>query len=230
MAKKVVTKKVDVVDAEVVSEPPPAPVAVAEPVTPPALTLSQQAEIDRIMSEAKEKAQQVILGGSPEAKLGTPSGNVEETQERYQADHLPGKMRRDKTRVPERIYDEDLQTTREVLRNGDYKYVMIPQDDFLTYTGYGYKFCKYDGGAQSGLAPRGFQGTNDAIFTRTLTGNCQRGDCFLMYLPIRAWEVLHQEDLDSQDSASKKVLGNFHNAGYDVGIRPYAQIDGRDIF
>ena len=229
MAKKSAAKKQDVVEAEVISETP-AVVEVTKAPDTPQLTAAQQAEIDRIMVKARTDAQQVILGGSPEAKLGTPSGNVEDTQEHYQADYVPGKKRRDKTRVPEHIYDEDLQRNRPALLLSNYSYVLVPQDDFLDYTGAGFKFCKFDGGSQSGLAFGGFTGTGDAIFTRTLTGNCQRGDCFLMFIPIRAWEAIRQEDLDNQSEAHKKVLGNFYNAGYDVGIKPSAQINGVEIF
>ena len=189
----------------------------------PALTSDQQAEIDRIMAQARSAAQQVILGGSPEAKLGTPSGNVDEKQERFQRDYLPGKLLRDRTRVPERIYDEDEGVDRQVLRLSEFKYVMIPQDDFLTYTGIGYKFTKFDGGSQSGLTERGFRGTGDAIFTRTLIGNCQRGDCFLMHIPIRGWEALREEDRIKGSDVEKKALGSFHNAAYAQGIRPFAE-------
>ena len=187
------------------------------------LTSDQQAEIDRIMAQAKAAAQQVILGGSPEAKLGTPSGNIDEKQERFQRDYLPGKLLRDKTRVPERVYDEDQGIDRQVLLHSEYRYALVPQDDFLTYTGLGYKFAKFDGGSQSGLTERGFRGTGDAIFTRTLTGNCQRGDCFYMYIPIRGWEALREEDRVQGSDVEKKALGAFHNAAYAQGIRPFAE-------
>ena len=210
-----------------VSIPPDASVSGSEGATVPSpfqLTADQQAEIDRIMAQAKAAAQQVILGGSPEAKLGTPSGNVEEKQEHFQRDYLPGKLLRDKTRVPERIYDEDKGIDRQVLLHNEYRYALVPQDDFLTYTGLGYKFVKFDGGSQSGLTERGFRGTGDAIFTRTLSGNCQRGDCFYMYIPIRGWEALREEDQYKASEVHKKALGVFHNVAYASGIRPEASI------
>jgi hypothetical protein len=205
-----------------IAEPPP-----EVPAPTPQLTPDQQAEIDRIFTDARLKAQ-AVLGGSPEAQLGTPSNGEDVKQERVQRDYVPGRFRADRTRVPERIYDEDEGVDRKVLLFSDYRYALVPADDFLTYTGLGYKFCKFDGGSRSGLTERGFRGTGDSIFTRELNGNCRRGDCFYMYIPIRGWEEIAAEDLSKVGDGEKRALGSFHNAAYSQGIRPFAEITPQD--
>lgn len=196
--------------------------------TPPSPTPEQQAQLDKVMEKAKADAA-AILGGMPAAQLGTPSGNVEERTAQAQRDHVPGKMRRDKTFIPEWIYDENDGVTRRVLRHGEIRYALVPADDFLSYTGYGYKFALYDGGSRSGLLERGFLGTGDAIFTRTVQGYCQRGDCFLMWIPIRGWEALDAEDKARVDKQTDRAVGSFYNAGYREGIRTWIEVDGKSI-
>lgn len=216
--------------------------ALAEPVaevaasTPPVsdLTPSQQLAIDKIMAKARDDAQQILLS-APLASLGTPSGDVESKQEVWQRDHIPGAMRKDKTYIPEFVYDEHEDVTRRVLLKSDYKYVLVltsmdsAMDTIQSYLEMGYKHCLYDGGSRSGFTERGFKGTGDAIFRRTIEGYCQRGDCRLMWIPIRGWEALNQEDQDRCAQAMPAALGSFANAGYSQGIRTKIEVEGVEL-
>ena len=199
--------------------------ATASPSSP---TPEQQAQLDKVMEQAKAAAQ-AILGGNLAATLGTPSGNIEDRTAQVQRDFIPGKMRRDKTYIPERVWDAHENVTRRVLIHSDYKYALAPQEDFLTYTGMGYKLAKYDGGSQSGLDHRGFLGTEDTVFTRTVNGLCQRGDCFLMWIPIRGWEDLRDEDRRRIDQETNRAIGSFYNAGYREGLRTFIERDGQSL-
>lgn len=217
-----------------VAEPKKEVAAKAEPAVeakPPEPTAEQQAAIDAVFEkkQAEIKAEvATILGGNAVAGLGTPSKNQEETQERVQRDRLPGVRRLDKTYVPESIEDER-GNYRKVLRYSEYRYCMIPQEDFLTYRMKGWRHCMYDGGSRSGLNGEGWQHTGDTVFERDIRGYCRRGDVFLMYIPVRGWEELKAEDKQAVERSMKGPIGEFMNTTYHKGIRGFAEVDGESI-
>ncbi len=199
------------------------PVAAAAPPTPPAV----QKAIDEVMADARARVDAILA--SEVAQLGTPSANEDEKQARFQRDMLPGRMRKDKTYVPEWIIEDGESTRRQALLYSDYRYALVDVETTGNYLLNGYRLCLFDGGPRSGLAPRGFSGTGDNIFRRTLEGYCQRGDCRLMYIPIRAWELIDEEVRERTAGMVQRTLGNFADAGYSQGIRTFIEAEGKSL-
>jgi hypothetical protein len=195
------------------------------------LSAEQKAAVAAIMAEAEAKARDVILGGNPVAGLGTPSNFDRDKVDNIQRDSLPGTRRKDdNTYVPEFVYDEVEQCQRRAKLPAEYHYVLVDIERIGKYIRHGWKHVLFDGGSRSGLAERGFKGTGDGIFRRTLEGYCQRGDCRYMYIENRAWEEIRDEDEYQASMAMSRALGSFANAGYREGIRAEAYVDGKPVF
>lgn len=193
-----------------------------------ALPPDKQAAIDKIMADARSAAEAILLG-TPAATLGTPSGDIEEKTARVARDFVPGKRRKDKTYIPEYVCDQNSETRRKVLRYDVYRYMLVDGETIDNYSLMGYRMALFDGGSMSGLEGKGFTDTGDSVFRRDIYGRCQRGDCFLMYIPIRAWEEIAQDDRDEVDKALPAALGSFANAAYSVGIRPFIEAEGKTL-
>jgi len=210
-------------------EAPKAPEAEPATASAPDITPDQQAAVDQVFADAKKAAEAILGGGF--LPVGIPSGNIEERQENVQRDYIRGTRRKDKTYVPETIYDDRPMGggTRKVLDYGRYRYAMVSEDSFASYiTLNGWKFVKYDGGGRSGLLGDGFQGTGDSVFMRDIRGYCRRGDVYLLYTEIENWLEMKEEDRLRAEKSIENPIGNFFNTAYSKGIRTWADISDQD--
>jgi hypothetical protein len=145
-----------------------------------------------------------------------------------QADHLPGTRFPDKLYVPERAYDSDLNMTRQVTLPKEYHYVWVYPDLISSFRGRGYRQVKYNGGSLSGLAERGFKGTD--MFENTLDGNVRNGDIILMYIPTRGYEEHAAEERKFIEQRNMAVSTQMHDEGYRSGIRTFEEHDGKEVY
>jgi len=179
-----------------------------------------------ILKAAESKASEIVAqreadvaGASPETDPSTDPG---------QADFVPGTRPPDMLYLPERVYDEFKQVSRPCARKNEYHYCFVEASKVTQFKILGYRFCLYDGGQNSGLAPGGFSGTN--MFERTLDGKLRHGDTFLMYIPLRGYEQLQSEERKKIEDWNRAAQTSLHNEGYRRGIRTFEEVDGVQVY
>jgi hypothetical protein len=144
------------------------------------------------------------------------------------ADRIPGTRPKDVLDIPDRVYDEISGVDRPCALKGTYHYCWVEGSKINWFKVRSYRFVLYDGGSRSGLAGRGFAGTN--MFERTLDNHVRHGDIFLMYTDIRTWEDIREEDRKKLESWNKMPSGGLHNEGYGRGVRTFEEVDGQHIY
>lgn len=170
-------------------------------------------------SEVKLVAEQPFEGNPAKTDAATHPG---------QADHLPGTRFSDTLYVPDRAYDSDYGDSRQVAMRHEYHYVWVYPDLIPSFKNRGYRQCKYTGGQNSGLAERGFKGTD--MFEATLDGNVRNGDIILMYIPLRGYQEHQEAERKFIDDRNMAVSTEMHDEGYRRGIRTFEEKDGTEMF
>jgi hypothetical protein len=145
-----------------------------------------------------------------------------------QADHLPGTRFSDTLYVPDRAFDSEISMTRQVALRQEYHYVWVYPDLIPSFKNRSYRQCKYTGGQGSGLAERGFKGTD--MFEMTLDGNVRNGDIILMYIPLRGYQEHQEAERKFIDDRNMAVSTEMHDEGYRRGIRTFEEKDGTEMF
>ena len=130
--------------------------------------------------------------------------------------------------MPERAYDSALGIDRQVSLPEEYHYCWVYPDLIASFKNRGYLQCGYKGGARSGLADRGFQGTD--MFEQTLDGHVRNGDIILMYVPERGYQDAVQDERDLMDKRDVAVSTQMHDEGYRSGIRTFEERDGKEVY
>lgn len=90
----------------------------------------------------------------------------------------------------------------------------------------GWRFCLYDGGSNSGLAPRGFAGTD--LFEKTIDGRVLNGDVYLMFMDRRRFEAMEQQQREEREKLDRKPVNDFMNDAYKSGIRGFTENEWGD--
>lgn len=177
-----------------------------------------------ILKEAETKSQ-AILASEPDVSGVSPTTDA--STDPGQADYIPGTRPPDLTYLPDTVYDEHRRISRPCARKNEYHYCFVEAGKINQFKVNGYRFCLYDGGQGSGLAPGGLGGTY--LFERTLDNHVRHGDTFLMYLPMRAYEALSAEMRKKLDAWNMAAETDFMNEGYRRGVRTFKEVDGVQI-
>lgn len=188
--------------------------------------LARQA-VEEIMSQAAEKAKvDLVSDVSIEGAKTTASSH--DNLDLGQEDYIPGTRVLDIQMVPKWAYDEDLGKVRRVGLPDDYHYCWVHTDKITQFRIMSYKFCQYNGGAQSGLADRGFQGTG--IFEKTFDNHVRNGDMLLMWVDNRRWEQIAEDDRVMREKFETAATDEIHNDGYRRGIRTFKEEQGAIVY
>ena len=200
-------------------------------------TLEKEAKLKEAaavkIEEAKKAAEEILAEKEPEIKLQADQpfeGNPAKTDAAThpgQRDHLPGSRFTDKLYVPDKAYDSELNTVRTVALRSEYHYVWVYPELISSFKNRGYRQCKYSGGSLSGLAERGFKGTD--MFEATLDGHVRNGDIILMFIGIRGYEEAVEDERKFIDDRNMAVSTQMHDTGYHHGIRTHEEVDGKEV-
>lgn len=183
--------------------------------------------VAEILSQASAQSQTALV--SPVSIDGAKTGaSSHDTLDLNQDDYIPGTRILDIQQVPARAYDEDLGVTRRVGLHGEFHYCWVHTDKVTTFRINGYKFAIYNGGNQSGLADRGFQGTG--IYEKTFDQHIRNGDMFLMWITKRHYEALEKDETEQRSRWESAAQDEIHNDGYKRGIRTFREEDGVTIY
>jgi len=181
--------------------------------------------VKEIMAEAEAKVEEkssLILVAEDDQLGRSPDKDTSKVP--AQRDYIPGTRRTDLTELPERAYDEELDIDRQVTLPKEYHPCWVADALVQRFRVRGYKFALYDGGNQSGLAPRGFKKTG--LFERTLSGHVRNGDTVLMFVPMRLYEEFKEEDRIQIDRWNRAAQSDYHNLGYRHGIKTFEETSG----
>ena len=137
-----------------------------------------------------------------------------------QEDYLPGTRVRDILAVPEFVWDDDRQMKRRASSPKEYHYCWVEGTDITRFKMMGYRLCMYRGGR--GLSEYGFSGTY--LYECDASGHVRLGDVYLMYCDHGLYEALAAEDRMEADRMSRIGETNFHNTGYQYGIRTFSEM------
>jgi len=193
------------------------------------------------VKEANEAVRSIMEAATVASKPALPTISVTEpdltgksalgertAEQENQADFIPGTKHIDLPYIPEFVYDELLVRKRRLLIPSEYHYVWVQFELITRQKAYQYQFCKYDGGAGSGLGEGGFK--NTGLFERTIDGRVMLGDTYLMFVPMRRYEAILEQQRQRQD-ALETPGGALHAAGNQAGVRTFVEgPDGQLIY
>ena len=181
-------------------------------------------QIDRIADEIMSGGKVDLVADGSE-KTGASSLGHKDPDE-IQMDYLRGTRTKDRTYIPEFVFDEGIQAKRRATLPTDYKYGWIQYELTDRYNHYGWKFCRYSGGGQ-GMEDGGFDGTG--LYTKTPEGYVRNGDCLLMFTPMRNWREILQEEQVLKDKWTRGPLDDFHNVGDKAGVKTFEDDTKRGV-
>lgn len=201
------------------------PVVEPGPVTVPEATAPDAA---KVAAEVLAKADEAILAKSVPADYttdisGMPKADPANNRKHVPQDHIPGTKPLDALHFPEFAYDDDRHLVRRISLPNEYHYIWVEGSDIDRFKHNGYRFVLYNGGPGSGIAEQGLSGTY--LFHRTLDNHVQRGDVFLMYVPMRRYEEIVRENEERTHNMRNMGHNNFHNISYKYGIRSFHAVD-----
>lgn len=184
-------------------------------------TEEERQAVRDVLKEA-EAASAQILHGAPDVSGVSPTTDA--SVDPGQADFIPGTRPPDMLYLPERVYDERTGVERRCSLPNEYHYCWVEGSKITSFRIWGYRLAQYDGGPQSGLAPGGLSGTH--LYERTLDNHVRHGDVFLMWIPIKGYEVLKAEDRKKIDDWNMVPKTEMHDAAYSHGVRSFEEVDG----
>jgi len=181
----------------------------------------EAAQVREILKEAEAESSK-LLQSEPDVSGKSPDTNP--STDPGQADFIPGTRLPDLLSVPEKVYDERTGIERLASLPKEYHYCWVESSKITQFRVWGYRMCLYNGGSLSGLADKGFSGTN--LYERTLDNKVRHGDVFLMYVPMRAYENLKAEERKKLEDWNNVPKTEMHNVAYGAGVRTFEEVDG----